>query len=158
MVEVLWSYSVLLQHFQQQRPQQQLLSSTSARTDTTTDSSHRSYKQQRNERQLISSSGLIRQIDNAPHSYCQFAREISQPKLLRPIHDNQEYGLNEHHIPVFRSNRPYQQQQVLQSAAPRRLTRIPMNSTIEERLPSRSSTITEWQRSSSTGDYLSTRS
>ncbi|CAG9533550.1 unnamed protein product [Cercopithifilaria johnstoni] len=164
------------QYLRQQCPRQQLLSTTSTRIDTATASNHQSCQQQRNERQSVSSSGLsVRQINhhNAnqsnrttcsvvhPDTYQQFSREVSPLKLLHPVRDHSEYGGHQHRVPVRsgRTSTPHQHQQVAQSiATPRRLTRLPMDNTIGEQLQSRTSTVTEWQRSSSIGDYLNTRS
>lgn len=103
---------------------------------------------------------LVRQIDNrnvnrtiCPNSYQQFSRQISPPKLLRPIHDHQEHDHRQQHHYIrsdHTSTTHHHQQQV--AATQRRLTRIPMNSTIDERLQSRTSTATDWQQSSSIDD------
>ncbi|EFO17661.1 gex interacting protein 16 [Loa loa] len=162
------------QYIRQERlqQQQQLLSPTSARTDTT-DSSHRSYQQQRNERHLISSNGSLthHMIDHRnmnrsnrtcstihPNSYHH--EMISSSKLSHPIRNHPEYNRHQHRIPIFRSGRksaPSHHQQLIQPGVPlamsRRLTRIPMGFTTDgsnpkvievERLPSRTTTITHW--------------
>ncbi|VDK75023.1 unnamed protein product [Onchocerca ochengi] len=161
----------------QQRLRQQLLSPTSVRTDTT-DSSQQSHQQQRKERQIIpSNTSLIRQINQrnenhgnrtrfAIHSdgYQQHGRKMSAPKSLRPIRDPVEYTRHhhQHRIPIFRSGRtsaPCQHQQLLQVQPPgsvassRRLTRIPIDCTMDrsnphvveiKRLSSRTPTILQW--------------
>ncbi|VBB31457.1 unnamed protein product [Acanthocheilonema viteae] len=159
------------QHLRQQCLRQQLHSGTAPRTD----SNHRPYQQQRNERQLIPSHGLlVRQINHRNAKQCnridcsnscqQFSREIlPSKKLLYQNHDHNHRGNSphQHHIPIFRSD--HTSTQPVQSTVsvvtkPRRLTRIPVNTSVEERLSSRtSSAITEWQRSSSIDDYLNTK-
>uniref|UniRef100_A0A1I8EXK3 Uncharacterized protein n=2 Tax=Wuchereria bancrofti TaxID=6293 RepID=A0A1I8EXK3_WUCBA len=164
------------QYLRQQKHRQQQFSPNIARTDNNNYYNHRSYqlnKQQRNERQIISSSGsLAHHIDhcninqsnrlcsiNHPDNCYQFNREMLSQKLTRPMRDPSDY--NQYRIPVFRSDRtstPYQQQQLvaqsaISQASPRRLTRIPMNYDVDrsnpqvidvQRLPSRFSTNKQW--------------
>lgn len=99
---------------------------------------------------------LIRQIDH------QNVNQNNPISRSHPIHDHPEYSFHQHRVPIFHSGRTstlHQHHQIVQSiGAPRRLTRIPMDSTIEEELAPRTSTNIEWQRSSSIGDYLNKRS
>ncbi|VDK75815.1 unnamed protein product [Litomosoides sigmodontis] len=161
--------------YQLQHLRQQCIPSQLSRADSTaTDGNHRAYQQQKNERQIIPSNGLlVRQIvDNrnvsqnvrqrqtnrtfCPNSNQQFSRQISPSKLLRPIHEHQECSRHQqHHIRSAHPSTTRRHQSVVQpvvSATQRRLTRIPVNSTVEERLQSRASTATDWQHSSSIND------
>uniref|UniRef100_A0A8L7TA68 Uncharacterized protein n=1 Tax=Brugia malayi TaxID=6279 RepID=A0A8L7TA68_BRUMA len=167
------------QYLRQQRHRQQQFSPTIARTDNNNYYNHRSYqinKQQRNERKIIPSGGsLTHHIDHCnvnqtnrlcsishPDNCYQFNREMLSQKLTRPIRDPSEHSHYQYRIPVFRSDRTstaYEQQQQQLSAksqaAPRRLTRIPVNCVADrsnpqvidvQRLPSRISTNTQWQQ------------
>ncbi|MCP9258801.1 hypothetical protein DINM_001800 [Dirofilaria immitis] len=164
---------------QQQRLRQQL-SPIPASVDITTDSSiHQLHqqKQRKSERQLIpSNTSLIRQINHRNENYgnrirsiihpnrChQYDSEMSTSKVLRPMRDHPEYDRHQHRIPVFRCDRtanPHQYQQFIEvqpatsvTTSSRRLTRVPVDFTIDQRNPqtieikrssSRTPTITQW--------------